>query len=309
MAFAAYASQYLTKHSSDTVSSSQPLFFSFTTDDADGHRHHEMDLDDMDDPHLQDEGDTEGESIHGHLNEQDDDPYLKLDESPPGWLAHLSHSPRPAQSRTRSSSPSSSASDAPPPELLSARTKPPKQPKPPSQRSARGRARSPSPGPNQLTDSLLPRAGLDAFSLPDPRHSRGRRRHHNDALWTSLWLASASGAVVLCIVLLLSTRRPKGFPAAFLPYAILLRTVPVLTLLTLLSAGAAYAHVWLLRVFAGPVMWGTSVFVPATLAVSAVWAFVGSFMWEEGVEPTWGETVGYVLLFQMLTVMTFKFSV
>jgi hypothetical protein len=41
-----------------------------------------------------------------------------------------------------------------------------------------------------------------------------------------------------------------------------------------------------------PVMAATSVFIPATLFLSAVWAFIGSFMWEAGQEPTWGETVG-----------------
>ncbi|KAL0562926.1 hypothetical protein V5O48_019152, partial [Marasmius crinis-equi] len=41
-----------------------------------------------------------------------------------------------------------------------------------------------------------------------------------------------------------------------------------------------------------PVMVATSVFVPATLFISFVWAFVGSFMWDEGKEVTWGETVG-----------------
>jgi len=41
-------------------------------------------------------------------------------------------------------------------------------------------------------------------------------------------------------------------------------------------------------------MIGTSVFVPATLFISAVWAFAGSFIWDAEVEepPTWGETVG-----------------
>lgn len=39
-------------------------------------------------------------------------------------------------------------------------------------------------------------------------------------------------------------------------------------------------------------MIATSVFIPATLFISAVWAFVGSFMWDADQEPTWGETVG-----------------
>lgn len=272
--FAAYASQYINRHGSDTVSSSQPMFFSFTTDDGSRHAA-ETDVEDLDDPHLH------------PVDEDADDPYLKLDESPPGWLAHLAHSPR----RSRSRSPST-GSDAPPPELLAQPARP--QTKPPP----RARPHSPPPrphsplGPTPLTDSLLPRAGADVFSLPDPRHTPRKRRKHHDAAWTACWLSAVSLALVLCVVLLATTRRPAHFPAAFLPYAVLLRTVPVLTLLTLLSAAAAYAHVWLLRLFAGPVMLATSVLVPATLFVSAVWAFVGSFMWETGVEPTWGETVG-----------------
>ena len=79
---------------------------------------------------------------------------------------------------------------------------------------------------------------------------------------------------------------------AHLPYTTLLHTVPLLTILTFLSAAAAYTHIFLLRIFVGPVMVATSVFIPVTLFVSAVWAFVGSFMWEAGQEPTWGETVG-----------------
>ncbi|KJA24217.1 hypothetical protein HYPSUDRAFT_200725 [Hypholoma sublateritium FD-334 SS-4] len=268
--FAAYASQYINRPGSDTVSSSQPMFFSFTTDDGSRHAAH-TDVEDLDDPHLHDA----------------DDPYLKLDESPPGWLAHLANSPR----RSRSRSPSS-GSDAPPPELLAQPARPQTKPPPPP---PRGRPASPphSPvGPTPLTESLLPRAGADVFSLPDPRHTPRKRRKHHDALWTALWLGAVSGTFVLCAVLLATTARPAHFPAAFLPYAVLLRTVPVLTLLTLLSAAAAYAHVWLLRLFAGPVLLATSVLVPATLFVSAVWAFVGSFMWDAGTEPTWGETVG-----------------
>lgn len=77
-----------------------------------------------------------------------------------------------------------------------------------------------------------------------------------------------------------------------LPYTTLLHTVPMLTILTFVSAAVAYAHIFLLRIFVRPVMVATSIFIPATLFVSSVWAFVGSFMWEAGQEPTWGETVG-----------------
>jgi len=60
----------------------------------------------------------------------------------------------------------------------------------------------------------------------------------------------------------------------------------------MISAAVAYSHIFLLRIFVKPVMIATSVFIPATLFISAVWSFIGSFMWEAGVEPTWGETVG-----------------
>jgi len=77
-----------------------------------------------------------------------------------------------------------------------------------------------------------------------------------------------------------------------LPYLTLLHTVPLLVILTFVSAAVAYAHIFLLRIFVKPVMVVTSVFIPVTLFISAVWAFVGSFMWDADQEPTWGETVG-----------------
>lgn len=67
---------------------------------------------------------------------------------------------------------------------------------------------------------------------------------------------------------------------------------PLITLLIFLSAIVSYLHIFLLRIFVKPVMIATSVFIPATLFISAVWAFVGSFMWDADKEPTWGETVG-----------------
>jgi hypothetical protein len=38
-------------------------------------------------------------------------------------------------------------------------------------------------------------------------------------------------------------------------------------------------------------MIATSVFIPVTLLISSIWAFIGSFMYDTD-EPTWGETVG-----------------
>ena len=75
----------------------------------------------------------------------------------------------------------------------------------------------------------------------------------------------------------------------------------MLVILTVLSALVAYVHVWLLKVFVKPVMLATSVFIPATLFVSAVCAFVGSFMWDGDMEPTWGESVGYVITFHVFS--------
>lgn len=94
-----------------------------------------------------------------------------------------------------------------------------------------------------------------------------------------------------CCLLILFLKPPKR-KLAPLPYTTLLHTVPMLTILIIISAMVSYVHIFLLRIFVKPVMVATSVFIPATLLISAVWAFVGSFMWEEGQEPTWGETVG-----------------
>ncbi|PPQ89444.1 hypothetical protein CVT25_012823 [Psilocybe cyanescens] len=334
--FAAYASQYLTRQqpqpergATSTVmsgSTSQPMFFSFTTDNDEGSRRggaHDSDLDDFDDPHL---GLSMGdEAPKARVEQDDEDPYLRLDEeedleegmgsrsrgaggfrqqqhhqqsipliarsmspaSPPGWLAHLAQSPP----RRQSPSNHSDSDSSPPPDLFVAA-------------SPRGPAHPPipqtysntEPHSLSLTDSLLPRDGLarplDVFTLPDPRHTPRKRRKHHDAAYISVFLSLLCLCLFFCLLLLITTDRPAGVPAVILPYAIMLRTVPILVILTFVSAAAAYAHVWALRLFVGPVMAVTEVFVPATLFVCAVWAFVGSFMWDGDEVPTWGETVG-----------------
>ena len=319
--FAAYASQFLNRqqNGASSLSSSQPMFFSFTTDDGSRAGHNpDSDLDDLGDPHLR----TSDMSKAAHDHDDDDDPYLRLDEddqpgsskyntrvdpqslplidselrdselaeSPKGWLAHQTSPLRP--SRSPSSSPSESSDTSPPPDLLipaAARVQPPPPPPP------TGRA----PISLSLTESLLPRDGrtrpLDVFSLPDPRHTRRGRRKYNDYIWTAIWCTGVSLCVFFSIFTLFVTRKPhkpdkRGHYT--LPYTTLLHTVPMLTMLTFLSAIFAYAHIFLLRIFVRPVMIATSVFIPATLFISAIWAFVGSFMWEADVEPTWGETVG-----------------
>lgn len=315
--FAAYASQYLNRqhNATSTMSdSSHPMFFSFTTEDGSTHGRHQTDVDDGDDPHLRDSA-ALSETV------DDQDPYLRLDEdehvgtnghqrrqeqqqsaplvsrspspeSPPGWLAHLARSPRKSPSPVRSSSDESS----PPADLLVAAQ--------PVTRNTYpvGRSLAPVPPPPRtghslsLTDSLLPRDGfnrpIDVFSLPDPRHTSRKRRKHHDAIWISLWLGFVSVCVVFSLVLLFTTRRPKEVPSVMLPYTVLLRTVPMLIILTVISAATAYVHVYLLRIFVKPVMIATSVFIPATLFISAICAFIGSFMWDGDAEPTWGETVG-----------------
>ncbi|KAF9014234.1 plasma-membrane choline transporter-domain-containing protein [Cyathus striatus] len=297
--FAAYASQYLGRagagepEQSLSSSSQQPLFFSFSTDDGSRHAHglDPQDLDDLDDPHLRE---SESHTVHApqkvHDEDDDEDPYLNLDEeipggssfagrnragesiplirspdsvvssrgeSPKGWLAHLAGSP----------SPELSTSSSPPPEVFA---------RPPARNRDLERG---EPQSLSLTESLLPRDGHTHH-----RHSRKRLKHH-DTPFLSLFLLLLSLCVLLCPILLLTTHAPTKIPKLILPYTTLLHTVPLLTILTFVSAGVAYAHVWLLRICVGPVMVVTEVGVPLTLFGSAF--YVGG-----GEEGTWGETVG-----------------
>lgn len=296
------------------------MFFSFTTDNG-SRAGHDTDLDDLDDPHIRE---SEVSRSTRRRPEEDDDPYLRLDEDEQtpttnfhskhrnaqlqrvpfiqsdnassvsssrhgGWLAHLAsspfrHSPSPSPSRS-----STSSDSEPPPDLVfpaGSQTRV-SHPPPPSSRQ---------PVSLSLTESLLPRDGLarpiDVFNLPDPRHTPRNRRRYNDSVWTALWLAGVSICYLFSIILLFLSHKPSK-PGVKLPYTTLLHTVPMLTILTILSGIVAYTHIFLLRIFVRPVMIATSVFIPATLFISAVWAFVGSFMWDsDGPEPTWGETVG-----------------
>lgn len=325
--FAAYASQFLNRQQQPEASfssTSQPLFYSFTTDNGSqtaldmSHAHEDLDLDDEDDPHLG----RSSELLSRYKSslpsaDDDDDPYLRLDEDDrplsqtarfnadslpliesesrledsdseelpqaQGWLAHQA----PMSYRVPPSPPSDSSSDpgSPPTDLFAtpARVVP--------------IVTNPQLS-NPLTESLLPRDGqtrpLDVFSLPDPRtHSHGRIVR-KDASWTLVWLGSASACVVGSFIILFTTSsNPKGsHPGAILPYTTLLHSIPLITILIFLSAVVSYAHILLLRIFVKPVIIATAVFIPAALFISALWAFIGSFMWEEGTEPTWGETIG-----------------
>lgn len=323
--FAQYASQFLNhqQNPASSLSSSQPLFFSFTTDEGsraggdDG-----TDLDDVDDPHLR----TSSRGNHrsrANVIDEEEDPYLRLDEGefppgmsyhasrsiplmasdygqaesqdyPKGWLAHQASPPRRVRSPPRSPSPSSL--DLPSPAVESQRLVPDQSarhqrlPPPPP------RAREPVSLSLSLTQSLLPRDGttrpVDVFSLLDPRHITRSRRKFNDSHWTIVWCTGVSICIFFSVLLLFITHNPSNPSRASLPYTTLLHTVPLLTILTFMSALVAYVHVFLLRIFVRPVMVATSVFIPATLFISAIWAFVGSFMWDGDQEPTWGETVG-----------------
>lgn len=293
------------------------MFFSFSTDDGSRVGHgHETDLDDLDDPHLRA---SEASIGPPEIRDDDDDPYLRLDEdehisrlgftsrnhqqsipliaspnasvaseSPKGWLAHLAASP--LVGRSPSPARSDSADSDPPPELFA----------PTGPRTHTNVLPPPStniePPSLSLTESLLPRDGrirpLDVFTLPDPRHTTRGRRKYNDSTWTAVWLTGVSVCVFFAFLLLFVARLPPNVPRSVLPYTTLLHTVPMLTILTFSSALVAYAHIFLLRVFVRPVMIATSVFIPATLFISAIWAFVGSFMWDGDTVPTWGETVG-----------------
>lgn len=305
-------------------SNSQPLFYSFTTDNGSqtgldmSHAHGDMDLDDEEDPHL---GRSSGiiSRYNGSfpLPDDDDDPYLRLDEDDrplsqttrfnadslpligsesrledsdsdeapqaQGWLAHQA----PMSYRVSPRPPSDSSSDiaSPPADIFTTPAR------------AVPTVTNP-PASNTLTESLLPRDGVtrpvDVFSLPDPRvHSRGRILR-KDAPWTLVWFGSVIACVVGSIIVLFTTSsRPKvSHPGAVLPYTTLLHSIPLITILIFISAAVSYAHIMLLRIFVRPVIIVTSIFIPATLFVSALWAFIGSFMWEEGTVPTWGETVG-----------------
>ena len=319
--FSAYATQFLNRQQdASSLSSSQPLFYSFSTDEGSraGNNHPSV-LDDTDDPHLRASGASRASRRHDYDEDEDDDPYLRLDEEDPlpggshydsqsiplieshtgppespdslkGWLAHQASPLR--RSRSPSPSPSSSSYDShvPPAAIVhpqskkTTRVSPP--PPPPTRR----------PISLSLTESLLPRDGhnrpVDVFSLPDPRHVRRGRWKYNDSIWTAIWCTGVTLCCFFCILLLFLTNKPEKRPMVTLPYTTLLHTVPMLTILTFLSAAVAYAHIFLLQIFVRPVMAATSVFIPATLFISAVWAFIGSFMWEAGQEPTWGETVG-----------------
>ncbi|KAG8930866.1 hypothetical protein FRC02_003559 [Tulasnella sp. 418] len=199
-----------------------------------------------------------------------------------GWLAHFSHSrnhsplnPMSPELSSPSSSPRSSSSE-PPDYLL-------------------GRAPTPPPTRTTLSESLLPRDGVSRilFTLPD--QSRIPRRKYNDYAWTAIWCTGLLFCGVGSILVLFVTTAPSKKPSRDkqpTPYFTITHAIPLLTLVTILSSAVSYVHLLLLRLAVRPVLMGTALAVPVALILGAAWSFAGSFIWEDGAENTWGETVG-----------------
>lgn len=101
--FAAYASQFLNRQQQagqagpeSSLSSSQPLFYSFTTHDGShAGNAHNSELDDLDDPHLRtsEQPANSRHTLRGRGDDDyNDDPYLRLDEEEQGLSRHQSPS-------------------------------------------------------------------------------------------------------------------------------------------------------------------------------------------------------------------------
>ncbi|VDB82634.1 unnamed protein product [Peniophora sp. CBMAI 1063] len=277
MSFANFASQYLQRQrlaGASSLATSQPLFYSFSTEDGgERSRAHdaEHELDDVDDPHMR--ASTSDDGLGDGVGAS----------SSRGWLAHQ---PTVLRSPSDSSEQTSTGSSSPPPDIFNTQRPPDRKTQPVSP--------TPPPPPRSLavdlTESLLPRDASrprSLFSLPDPRFPAPRRKYH-DATFTTAFLAAVSAIYIFCIVLLFVTASNPRRRV----YTTLLHTIPLLAIVTFLSALVSYAHILLLRLFVKPVVLATSVFVPLALLLSALWAFVGSFIWDPSVQPTWGETWG-----------------
>ncbi|KAG9079992.1 hypothetical protein FRC06_007207, partial [Ceratobasidium sp. 370] len=224
-------------------------------------------------------------------------------QKPPaaGWLAHLSQSGHPGPGRSRSSRAAMSPPDRtrmnsssededsdssedlplfpPSPKLSQSQPHARSDATPPPPRLSR----DPEPGPSHidLTEPLLHRDGIErsVFSLPDP--ARTPYRKYNDPVWTALWCTSILFSFTGSIVIIFFTDSHPKTPSVpgrktTTPFSTLTHTIPLLTLVVVLSS-----------VFA------TALAAPLALLFAAVWAFGGSFMWDgDGVGETWGETVG-----------------
>ncbi|QRV75426.1 Plasma-membrane choline transporter [Ceratobasidium sp. AG-Ba] len=244
-------------------------------------------------------------------------------QKPPaaGWLAHLSQSGypdpgRPRPSRAAMSPPdraimNSSSEDEdsdssedlplfpPSPPLPQSRPHAHHGPTPPPPRLARDVDPDLSSSHIDLNESLLPRDGIErsVFTLPDP--ARTPYRKYNDPVWTALWCTSILFSFIGSIVIIFFTNsHPKApsIPGRKLttPFSTLTHTIPLLTLVVVLTSVFGYLYLILLRYFVRPVLTATALAAPLALLLAAIWAFGGSFMWDgDGVGETWGETVGY----------------
>ncbi|KIJ23953.1 hypothetical protein M422DRAFT_275371 [Sphaerobolus stellatus SS14] len=292
--FSQYASRFLNNRVApgSSLASSQPLFYSFQ-DSEDGEAsterlkvsiqsRDELEHDEHGEPRLR--GDEDLDDPYLRLDEDDDQGTLK-DSAPlmtsevpgrqGGWLAHQT-SPLPSRSPTPT---------------------PPSSPELPIV-SPRERV-DPQPARSTLTESLLPRDGISrsVFSLPDP--GRVPRHKYNDSSWTILW---CTGLSICGLAFLLSLFLIKDVPGST-PYATLTRTVPLLTFLTVLCAGLSYIYIALLHYFARPVLIVTALFIPVSLALSAISAFSGSFIYDTA--STWADTIGLRLFAVIPLVMAF----
>lgn len=292
--FSQYASKFLNasfiQPAASSMSTSQPLFYSFTDQSERDDIAQSVQLDDDDDdPHLRRSSKATLEQSRAFDDDdddvlnpfQDDAPLIPSEPRPQsGWLAHVHRPASPAQSLASSSS-SSHSIDGPPDDFFS--------------------DLPPRPARTNLRQSLLPRDGISrsVFSLPDPR--RVPLRKYNDPAWTVLYGLCLFSVLVGSIVIFFVVKPDRSHDGPF-PYSTLTHTVPLLTVLTLSSAVASYAHVFLLRLAVRPVLLATAIFIPCALFLAAVWAFAGSFVWD-GSEGTWGETVG-LRIFSLLPLVS-----
>ncbi|KAJ1307971.1 hypothetical protein OPQ81_002048 [Rhizoctonia solani] len=243
-----------------------------------------------------------------------------------GWLAHLSQSAHPGSSRharaamsppdphfdSSSDEESAEGSDSSeemalfPPSPVVTQSYPHATPPPPPTRRDEIDL-EPSRTHIDLTESLLRRDGVErpVFVLQDP--ARTPFHKYNDPVWTALWCTSILFSVIGSIVIIFFTNshpKPDKMPTSghkpTTPFSTLTHTIPLLTLVVVLSSIFGYLYLILLRYFVKPVLTATALAAPLALLFAAVWAFGGSFMWDgEGVGETWGETVG-LRLFSML---------
>ena len=107
---------------------------------------------------------------------------------------------------------------------------------------------------------------------------------------------------------LTSLLQTPSFPT---PFSTLTRTIPLLTVFTVLCTCLSYAHTLLLRYFTRPVLIATALFIPISLMFSALSAFSGSFIYDGPLKPppTWGATIGlriFSLIPLILAVLAFR---